>query len=551
MVKRAVLALNAFLLLCLALPTQAQPSVSVKPLTLPVSLPPSPQTWLLGQPYGNTIGAFLRGDDWYRAGQRLHFGIDLSMPCGTPLIAAADGTVAFVDDLGFGSGPHNAILRHPQLGITTLYGHLRERPPLTPGQPIRQGDLVGYSGDPDITCDSRPHLHFEVRALDYFTAYNPVDYIDANWHALAAIGAFRYPQFQQNLDDARRWMSIDDQPPVAFGGRALNNYAAPYPDPRSSQPPPNPPLARDLPTIDQTPAVRLRRLAFDGCCHGAWWDAAQPDTIYTIDGTTGQRAVILSWDTARDDGGMRLIGNAPPPWTTADGSHEIRMDGVRALIRRTADDQVWVVETGGAVPSASANNRYLMWQVNRPERAELWISDLDGANLRQFSADPGLSVQWLDGARLLLAARRVQTTSLYVFNVETNETFELGSWERLRSLSIAPGGGRIAFYTAFQGESSGVYTIKTIRGATAQRHDWFGAWLWRDQDTLFYLPLDVTASNHTLHYYNVRTSEDRVIIDPNTTRFLVANGDWSLSPDGDQIAFLNALDMTLWTIHVG
>ncbi|MFN8447569.1 MAG: hypothetical protein U0521_02950 [Anaerolineae bacterium] len=66
--------------------------------------------------------------------------------------------------------------------------------------------------------------------MQYTTAYNPVSYIDANWHALMAIGSFSTPLFEQDLDNARQWMSIDDQPTVAFWGRALNDYAAPYPD---------------------------------------------------------------------------------------------------------------------------------------------------------------------------------------------------------------------------------------------------------------------------------------------------------------------------------
>src|SRR5215510_12515248 len=95
-----------------------QAQVPAKPMILPVAEPPGPSTWLLGQLYGNTVGAFLSGRNQYEAGQRLHFGLDFSMPCGTPLVAVADGQVGFVDDMGFGSAPHNLILIHPQIGVT-------------------------------------------------------------------------------------------------------------------------------------------------------------------------------------------------------------------------------------------------------------------------------------------------------------------------------------------------------------------------------------------------------------------------------------------------
>ncbi|MEZ4770090.1 MAG: M23 family metallopeptidase [Caldilineales bacterium] len=93
----------------------------------------------------------------------IHFGIDLSAPCGTEIVAIADGVVA-----GGRHGlrlalPHNLIIDHPQLGYATLCGHLLERPNLTPGQEVKQGQVVALSGDPEETCFGRPHLHLEIR----------------------------------------------------------------------------------------------------------------------------------------------------------------------------------------------------------------------------------------------------------------------------------------------------------------------------------------------------------------------------------------------------
>src|SRR5690606_24729918 len=111
-----------------------------RPLILPFQEPAGIDTWLLGQAYGNTTGAYRFGDQWYSAGQGLHFGLDFSAPCGSPLVAVADGTVAFVDNLNFGSAPHNVILRHEVLGLTSLYGHLQSRSTLVEGTTISQGD---------------------------------------------------------------------------------------------------------------------------------------------------------------------------------------------------------------------------------------------------------------------------------------------------------------------------------------------------------------------------------------------------------------------------
>ena len=546
-------------LVLIAFFTVAQPGNAQlgKPFTLPIAEPPGPSTWLLGQPYGNTIGAFLQGPNWYEAGQQLHFGIDFSMPCGTELVAVADGEVIFVDDLGFGSGPHNLLIRHPDAGLISLYGHLLERPSLSPGQWVTKGQAVALSGDPDVTCDSRPHLHFEVRSLDYFTAYNPVDYIEANWHVLAAIGSFRYPLFQQNLDDARTWLSLDDQPAVAFGGRALNAYSATYPDWRIGLPPANPPLNRDLPPLAETTSWTLRRFGLDGCCSGAWWHPSDPTRLYAIDGSPNQRAAVFEWNV-EDNTSFNLIAQAPPPLLSADGTHQVERVDDQVVVRRLSDNTEWVVETQNTLPSFSADSSRLLWTISSEsgtpddddDTTEIWISDTSGENARMIGSRDGASAAWLDGSRLLVTIREETATIVGIYDTSTDISYVLGTWDRLRNMTIAPGGGRLMFYVTFQDNETvnGIYIIETQPNAQPQKIDWFGAWRWRDADSVFYIPFEPAADRQKLHYYDVTTGENRPILDES---FLIANGDWSVSPDGSRIAFWNALDMSLWLIEEG
>lgn len=347
-----------FLLLVLLTVSGTANAQSGRPFILPVVGPPGPGTWLFGQAYGNTVGAFLQGRHWYEAGQRLHFGLDLSMACGTELVAIGDGVVMFVDDLGFGSGPHNLLIRHDAEGVVSLYGHLLERPNLIPDEAVTRGQIVARSGDPDVTCDSRPHLHLEIRSLDYFVTYNPLDYIEANWHAIALAGPFRFPLFQQDLDHARRWMDLLDQPDVAFGGSPLNDYSATYPDLREGEPPANPPLARDLPPAG---AYTAYSTAAAGCCVGARWSASDPDELVGMDGAADQRAVLLGWDRAIGQW-TGLVGDVPPPYASPDGSHTLsrEADG-RVRISRLADGASWTVDTQGMWPALSPNNTQLLW----------------------------------------------------------------------------------------------------------------------------------------------------------------------------------------------
>lgn len=540
-----------FLIALLATGVGSVSAQQPKPFILPIAAAPGPSTWLLGQLYGNTVGAFLNGSNWYEAGQRLHFGLDFSMPCGTELVAVADGQVGYADDPGFGSGPHNLILIHPQHNLTTLYGHLLDTPTLEPGTQVSQGDVVGYSGDPDSTCDSRPHLHFEIRAMDFVTAYNPVDYIDANWHALTAIGSFSYPLFEQDLDNSRQWMSVDDQPIVQFWGRALNDYAAPFPDYRQGLPPVNPPVATSANPLPQN--WQMRRLTYEGCCSGAWWVA--PNRLYLIDGSVGQRAAIFEWNTA--DGSLAsIVGQAPPPLLAPDGALQVARVEDQIVVTRLADGTSWTIDSENTLPAVSADSSRLMWEkplrgTETPDgepRTEVWVSNADGTNSRAVTSVQGGYARWLDGSRLLVGAREALTTTLSILDTTTDTLSPLGSWERLRGMSIAPGGSRIMFYTVYAEDeaTNGIYVLETQPGAQPRKLPFFGGWRWRDANSVFYIPFEPASPAQSLHYYDLLTGEDRALTD---SSFLVANGDWSVSPSGDQIAFWNANDLALWLIE--
>ena len=198
------------------------------PFRLPFPDPPGPSTWLLGQAYGNTLGAYRQRESTYRAGQGLHFGIDLSARCGYTIVSIGDGVVAKVDALAHGAAPHNLMIDHPN-GYASFYGHLLETPALSVGQSVQAGEPVAKVGDPDGRCNSRPHLHLEIRnAGVYNHAYNPMVLIDADWNTLALAGQFG-AGFARDLDDPRRWQNFFDQPEVDFWGPLLNDYLHVWP----------------------------------------------------------------------------------------------------------------------------------------------------------------------------------------------------------------------------------------------------------------------------------------------------------------------------------
>ncbi len=92
----------------------------------------------------------------------LHGGIDFSAPRGTPIHATADGVVEWAahhDSSGMGK----MIRLIHNYGFSTVYGHL-DGIEVKPGNYVRRGDLIGYSGN--TGASTGPHLHYEVRHLN-------------------------------------------------------------------------------------------------------------------------------------------------------------------------------------------------------------------------------------------------------------------------------------------------------------------------------------------------------------------------------------------------
>ena len=92
--------------------------------------------------------------------RKLHAGTDFRAYCGTPILASADGVVEWAKLLtGFGN---QVMLDHGVVSgkvVFTSYNHLTSFA-VSPGQKVKRGDVVGYSGTTGTSTAC--HLHFEV-----------------------------------------------------------------------------------------------------------------------------------------------------------------------------------------------------------------------------------------------------------------------------------------------------------------------------------------------------------------------------------------------------
>jgi murein DD-endopeptidase MepM/ murein hydrolase activator NlpD len=89
------------------------------------------------------------------------YAIDIGCPIGTPIKAAADGTVMFAKT-GWNGGYGNLIIISHQNGVRTFYAH-QTRFAVSQGETVSQGQIIGYVGSTGRSTG--PHLHFEVRGM--------------------------------------------------------------------------------------------------------------------------------------------------------------------------------------------------------------------------------------------------------------------------------------------------------------------------------------------------------------------------------------------------
>ena len=100
---------------------------------------------------------------------RMHEGIDIGAASGTPIHAAAGGTVIWAGWLG---GYGNLVVIDHHNSLATAYGH-QSALATAVGASVSQGQVIGYVGSTGHSTG--PHLHFEVRVNG--TPVDPLGYL--------------------------------------------------------------------------------------------------------------------------------------------------------------------------------------------------------------------------------------------------------------------------------------------------------------------------------------------------------------------------------------
>ncbi len=135
--------------------------------------------------------------------RKLHSGVDLAAPRGTPIYASGD---AIVKRAQWVSGYGRFVELQHANGYTTRYAHMnRIADGIAAGGTVRQGQIIGYVGTTGNSTGN--HLHFEVRINN-----NPVDPLSIQLPRAKSLPARDQIQFAQAVDQIRGLMERDAAP---------------------------------------------------------------------------------------------------------------------------------------------------------------------------------------------------------------------------------------------------------------------------------------------------------------------------------------------------
>ncbi len=130
-------------------------------LAIPAIQPLSKRVGRIVSGYGSRFHPILKV-------RRMHWGIDIAAPRGTPIYATADGVIEFA---GYKGDLGNAIIIDHGYGYKTRYGHMNALA-VKAKQKVKRGQIIGYVGSTGLS--EAPHVHYEV--IKDGKRVNPVNY---------------------------------------------------------------------------------------------------------------------------------------------------------------------------------------------------------------------------------------------------------------------------------------------------------------------------------------------------------------------------------------
>ncbi|MEM7344492.1 MAG: hypothetical protein AAF485_09620 [Chloroflexota bacterium] len=333
---------------------------------------------------------------------------------------------------------------------------------------------------------------------------------------------------------------------------------------------PVPPTATptETSTPTPTPLPPIRQLTTGTCCTSIYWSNDSTEVRFIDQPTTNDPVGIWGIDISRLNSQPELVsGQLGRHSPNSDYIAYPNRDRGVAIVERIADGETWEIDTQGGdltfTPTGqilwTIFDREVEWQARE---TQIWIADVDGSNARLVTTlNRGSPVTWLSDTELLISnrIRPNEDILLSTLNVEDGVITEMVQLPRTRGGVFSPDKRYLTYLvreTARTGRNGLWLVDLQDPNFESQRLPFFGAYRWRSEETLVYLPFDPEAPEHIFYEYNLATGESRQLWpnDDSDGEVVIANNDWQISPDGSKIALVAADGADLdgiWLIELG
>jgi len=302
----------------------------------------------------------------------------------------------------------------------------------------------------------------------------------------------------------------------------------------------------------------LVRLTEPGCCVLTGWMPDSSSILVLASPKPEASAALMAAPLA--GGSHRVVWDAPAA-LSPDGALAIQPAADRVRFTRVGDGSWWTIYTAGREPHLSPSGRLVAWDVfsrgiSHPDVREhaLWIAEVTGSKPRKLAVVIGGGlVGWGAGETALIATGRMGATGkegVWAIPIDGSQPQLLHEVLRPRDPQLSAGGGWLAFYVAFTGDSgqNGLWVLRTD-GTSLSKVTPFGAYRWRAEGRLLLIPL---GEGLAPRLFEIDTAAGKALqlTDPLRTSLPIANNDWIVSPDGEHLAFTSWIDRAIWVLNL-
>lgn len=334
------------------------------------------------------------------------------------------------------------------------------------------------------------------------------------------------------------------------------------PTPKPTDTPEPTPSPTPTPPPTPTPAPSLHQLTNGGCCVQPVFSPDSGQVLFIDKPDSTAPLGIYGVDIANPQPAPALVNPTIGFWNF-DRTIVAVPEGEATRFTNQISGESWTVNTGGNWPTFSPDSSQIIWVATDREgpydrrQSDIWLANLDGSNARIILKlyGGGLTGWFPDNQRILLTGRdnpNEEKQTLFVYDLVNERRTNLFSHKRLRGGEISTGGSWIAFFITFADEptENGLWLVSAA-GTSQHQLDIprFGAYAWRNDDTLIYIPMRAPAEpSMQLWSIDAATRQIQPLTDPASLSFSISNGDWEISPDGRQVVFVSSADQNIWLI---